>query len=708
MEDSSPAAPAGTLGSPGAADRSRRRGAVVVGVGVVVLAGLAVWHLTRGAATGPAAVDLGNLWDVVRDRATPEARATLTGSRIPRKLAGLLVGASLAVAGALFQTGTRNGLADSSTLGVSAGALLAVSLATTLGWNLTGLPRGSVALVGGLLAAALVFAIATASGATPSRLILTGAAVQITASAATGLILLLDVMAAAGLVFWGQGTLSQFNVTKGLQALPIVLFLVAAATAVGPRLDLLLLGDDNVRALGGHPGRARLATVAVGVVLTAVAVALAGPMAFVGLVAPHLARWLGVTRHRWLLPAAAVWGAVIVVLADGISQSVTATGTIGELPAGLTTALLGAPVLLVLARRAGAGGLDSGSVGTGGSRRPPRLLPLTARRGGWLLVGAAFVGVLVVVTLQSLGTGDTSLGWGQVVDALRGVGDPIAHDIVVADRLPRALVSILAGASFAVAGAVLQAVGRNPLAEPTVLGISGGAAVASLALLIAFPQVPAGALPLAAFAGGTLALVVVAVVAWRGGLAPERLLLVGVAVSAIGKSIGDLLVITSGPQLTQALVWLVGSTYGRTMTDVAALAPWTLTLIPLLWIAGRQLDLLALGDDAPRALGVHLDPTRIALLAAAVLLTSASIATVGAMGFIGLVGPHLARTVAGNDHRRLIPLAAVSGAAMVVVADLIGRTVIAPRQIPSGLVAALLGTPLFLLLLWRSGRRAPA
>ncbi len=662
---------------------------LVVGGGVVALALVAAWHLTQGDA----GLGLPDVWATVRGTASPQVDGIVTGSRGPRALAGVIVGVSLATAGVLFQTGTRNPLAESATLGVNGGAWLAVVTAEVLGLQLVGFVRGGTALVGGLIAAALVLALTAVAGATPARMVLNGTAVHLATVALAGLLLLRDEQRASGLFFWGQGTLVQANADKGLQMLPVVVVVAAIAVLLGPRLDLLRLDDDSARALGLHPTAERLGAIGVGVLLSAVAVAVAGPLAFVGLVTPHLVRRTGIVRHRMLVPAAAVWAAVLVLAADGAVQAVRSRALFSELPAGVAIALVGAPFLLVLARRIPATGLGGHVAAVGRSRRVDR----SRRRPGGAL--ALATGSLLMAMAAGLAWGEVSLPLGDVLAAVTGGGEQLGRDLVLQDRLPRVLVAALAGAALAVAGTVVQAVGRNPLAEPHLLGISGGASVAALGLLVLVPAAPVSLVPVAAFLGALLALGAVLAVTWTGGLPPERLLLVGVAMAAFTSALVSLLVVLSGPQIAQALVWITGSTYARDMGDVTALVGWPLVLVPALWLLSRPLDLLALGDEAPRALGLPLDRMRVGLLVAAVLLAAAAVANVGAIGFIGLIAPHWARGVTGNRHRWLIPLSAALGALLLVLADLVGRTVDAPRSIPSGLVVALLGAPAFLVLL---------
>ncbi|MFP5378086.1 MAG: iron chelate uptake ABC transporter family permease subunit, partial [Acidimicrobiia bacterium] len=461
---------------------------------------------------------------------------------------------------------------------------------------------------------------------------------------------------------------------------------------LGRRLDVLGLGDATAGGLGVRPGLTRAAAAGTAVALTAGAVAIAGPIGFVGLLGPHAVRRLGVTGTRRLVAVSAVWGAAALVVADLVTQLVGGNGLVTALPTGAVTALLGAPLLVGVARSLPAG---------------PAAPPLAVR---WGLPYPAVVGgalaLVAALVLAGLVLGDLAVSPGDVVAALAGRADALVERVVVDIRLPRVAVATLAGASLAAGGVVLQAVTRNPLADPLLLGVSGGAEVGALGLLFLVDDPPAGLVAGAAFAGAVAVLSLVLAASWRRGLAPDRLALVGVGAAAFTAAVVTLLVVRHQLRLAQALVWLAGSTYARDAGDVRLLALWPLAVVPLLWLMGRHLDLLALGDAAARSLGVRADATRVAGLLLGCVLAAAAVASVGTVGFVGLLAPHLARPLAGPGHRRLLPAAALVGAALVVAADLVGRVAFAPREVPAGLVVAVVGSPLFLGVLWRTRARA--
>ncbi len=268
---------------------------------------------------------------------------------------------------------------------------------------------------------------------------------------------------------------------------------------------------------------------------------------------------------------------------------------------------------------------------------------------------------------------------------------------------------MLAGAALAVAGTTVQAVCRNPLAEPGILGITAGAGLGAVSLLTFVPLAGVWAVSGVAGLGAMLAFALVYGAAWRGGLSSDRLVLIGFGAWQGGMAMITFMIVAFDPWNTgKALTWLSGSTYGRTATQVLPVAIALLVLTPAVVAARRELDLMTLDDDTPRVLGVRLERTRLIALGAAALLTSTAVSAVGVIGFVGLVAPHAARALVGGRHTRVLPVAALLGAALVSLADTLGRTVIAPAQIPAGLVTAMIGTPYFVWLLWRSRAATPS
>ncbi len=318
----------------------------------------------------------------------------------------------------------------------------------------------------------------------------------------------------------------------------------------------------------------------------------------------------------------------------------------------------------------------------------PRLLFATL---GMLALGAGMI---------ALASGSAELGFREVLLSLLGDGSPQAERLVVGLRLPRAMTAFGVGGLLAVAGVLMQVLLKNPLAEPYILGTSGGAAVAALAAMMV--GMGAFAIDLAAFGGALGAtLLVFSIAQGSGSWTPARLLLTGVVLAAGFSAATTLLLALSPDQnLRGMLFWLMGD------LNYAYAPGQSLTLLAVVTAAGiataRHLNVLARGDLQAAIVGLPVGAFRLGVFAVTSLATAISVTTVGVIGFIGLVVPHLIRIVAGSDHRIVVPASALAGGVLLVVADTLARTVLAPRQLPVGALTAALGVPLFLILMSRS------
>jgi ferric hydroxamate transport system permease protein len=613
--------------------------------------------------------------------------------RLPRAAAGIIAGCCLAAAGVCFQAVTRNPLAEPGTVGINAGATLAIAITLAFVPIHLGSFTIVVAFVGAIAAALLVWGIASLIGMTPLRLVLAGMAVTLVLASVTAAIELVRENATAGLFFWGAGSLVQ----DGWSSPRLTAILGAAgilvALGIGRSIDVSLLGDDQAGALGLRAKRMRLGAGLLGAFLAAVAVTVVGPFAFVGFVAPHFARLAGVRKTVPLILVSSVLGGCLILAADVLTRIVLG-GSGGEVPAGVFTALLGTPVLIALARGL-RGDLEIGVSAPGTSvGRSPSLLtyPLIAV-------------LLVASMIAGLAWGDLELGPAEVVRALVSSGDPLT-ELVVNLRWPRVVAAALSGACLGVSGAVLQGVVRNPLAGPEIVGVTGGASAAAVSVLVLYPGLGADAVPPAALVGGIV--VLGAVLVASGGLraTPARLALVGLGVSAACAGFVSLMAAQASVRVTLAVQWLAGTTYGRTEADVLRILVPAAILLPIAWAFARRIDVLGLGDDAAHSLGMHVGLTRTLLLGLGAALGSIAVATVGAVAFVGLLGPHAARLLSGGANRRVVPMTALLGALLVTVADVLGRSVFAPHEIPTGVVVALLGAPYLCAVLWFSRRTA--
>jgi ferric hydroxamate transport system permease protein len=682
---------------PNARVRPGRLLAAVV-VALVAAGIMAALHLTQGTA----AVDAGSLWRLATGQGTDLAAAVVIDSRIPRLLAGVLVGVALGVAGAVLQSVARNALASPDTLAVNAGAHLALVATAAFGLSLAAMPRAGLAFVGGLAAAALVLVISAGSGSGPTRLVLAGSAMALALNALTMVLLLLKAEETGSLYAWGSGSLAQIGLANVTQMAPVVVVGVVGMALLARRLDILSLGDDAAAVLGVHVRGVRLLAVLGSVLLSAAAVTVAGPVGFVGLCAPALVRLSaraapGVLRHRMLLPMSAITGVVVTLGAEVVLRAFLGAQAGVEVPTGVVTSLFGAVLLVALACRF----RDSGPSRQASAARSTRL----RSRRGFLVTGAITVAVTIAAVIGGLLVGDTMLLTGDIANWAMGRAGPIVS-FVLDTRVPRVLAAVFAGAALAVSGVLVQAVSRNPLGEPGVLGVTGGAGVAAVWVITVAPQAGIWVVAGAAGLGAAVASFVVFGLAARGGMASDRLVLIGIGVSAGSTALITVIVVLTDPyNAIKALTWLSGSTYGRTLPQVLPVAVVLLLVIPVLVRSRRDLDLLTLDDDTPQVLGLRLLPRRLTLLVVSALLTASAVSAVGVMAFVGLIAPHMARAFVGSSHARVLPMAALVGAVVVLVADTIGRTVIAPAQLPAGLLTALLGTPYFVWLLSRSRAR---
>ncbi|MFE1364704.1 FecCD family ABC transporter permease [Streptomyces anulatus] len=330
---------------------------------------------------------------------------------------------------------------------------------------------------------------------------------------------------------------------------------------------------------------------------------------------------------------------------------------------------------------------------------PPRTPRLSRRAAST----AAAVLALLLAVLLSLAVGARSIPPGEVLDVLLHGGHSDAAEVIRAMRVPRTLIGLMVGAALALAGTVLQGITRNPIADPGILGISQGASVA-VVVAIAF----AGVHTLTgyvwfAFVGAALASVAVYAIAagGRGGATPVKLALGGAAINALLVSVTVGILTTNAAALDEFRFWQVGSIAGRESDVVQQVWPFLLVGVVLVLSVARGLDALALGEDVAKGLGQNVAAVRIVGGIGATVLTGVGVAAAGPIAFIGLAVPHIARAVVGNDHRWVLPMAALIGPVMLLVSDVVGRIVFPPSEVPAGVMTALIGVPFLVALVRR-------
>ncbi len=313
--------------------------------------------------------------------------------------------------------------------------------------------------------------------------------------------------------------------------------------------------------------------------------------------------------------------------------------------------------------------------------------------------------VVLAGIVANVGYGEYPIGPLDVVRTVLGmeVGDGYYDFIVNTLRLPRALAALLVGGALAISGAILQGLTRNPLAAPDIVGVNAGAGLAAVTLIVVLPSVPAAFVPPAAFGGAFVVAALLYALAWKGHSSPIRLILIGVGLGAVATALTTVMIVFGDIyQVSQALIWLTGSVYGRSWEEIWPLLPWLVVFVPLAFLHSRHLNALNLGDDVAKGLGARVELVRGVLLLASVALAASAVATAGTIGFVGLMAPHIARMLVGPSHGGLLPVSAMTGGALVVLSDLVGRTLFAPIEIPCGIITSAVGAPFFLYLLYRS------
>jgi len=326
-----------------------------------------------------------------------------------------------------------------------------------------------------------------------------------------------------------------------------------------------------------------------------------------------------------------------------------------------------------------------------------------------IIVATILFLLTILLFLVSTGMGDMKISLIEVINVLLGKGEKMHVLVIQSFRLPRIIIAVLVGTALAIAGGILQGIVRNPLASPDILGITGGASVAVVLFLAIFSDknnaltVSIKWMPLAAFIGATVVAFLIYTLAWDHGVSPIKLVLVGIGLFALTQAITTLLMIL-GPiyQASQANIWLTGTVYGSNWENVKVLAPWTLILLIITFVSSRHLNIQELGDAVATGVGSRVNRQRFILLLLSTGLTGGAVAFAGGIGFVGLLAPHIARRLVGSAFGALLPVSALIGAILVMLADLIGRTMFGATEIPAGVFTAAIGAPYFIYLLFKN------
>ncbi|MBX0356768.1 iron ABC transporter permease [Halobacillus sp. Nhm2S1] len=654
------------------------------GGGTALLCLLTFIHINQGNVEIPLGVVVESIFNP-QDTLQHHTVRTL---RMPRAVMGIIAGGALAVSGVILQTVTKNPLSSASTLGIHSGTYFAVVVTTIF------LPAAMVgngimtAFLGGILTFLFVYVLSGGSDATPVRMVLAGMIVTFLFSALTSVLQIFYENETQGLFLWGSGTLIQNDWDGVTFSLPVIIVGVVVTLIYSSKLDTLTLGDDVATALGQNVRSVKVVNIIAAVLLTSVTVSIVGPIGFVGLVAPHLIKLIGYRAHLPLILGSFLWGGNLLLLADVLARVIDPS--FNELPVGAITALVGSPWLIWLVMRMKrTGSQDSGAIMAGknsASLSMKKLLPV-------------LLAVITVTLLVSLASGNYGFEPLVTYNAFFGEANTFLQSLIIDLRLPRALVALFSGAILAVSGLIFQGVLRNPLADPSVIGITSGAGVGALMTMYWF-SVSAVWIPVGAMAGAFVFFIVVMALGAKAEFQPTVLALLGIGMSAFGSALIQIMVVQADIGVASALTWLSGTTYAKGWSELLQYLLWPVLLfIPLLAFYIKTLDVLSLGDDTAKGLGLHVVNVRFQMALIATLLVACSVAAVGSIGFVGLIAPHLARLLVGSVNQKLLPVTMLIGGALLVVADLFSRTLLAPNEIPSGILVALIGAPYFLWLM---------
>jgi ferric hydroxamate transport system permease protein len=598
----------------------------------------------------------------------------------PRLFSTLICGAALAIAGLLMQQVLRNPLASPTTLGVASGASFSLMMATLYAPWLIELSYSLVAMAGGLIAMGIVFTLSWRRALSPTIVVISGLILNLYFGAFSSVLLIMNQEKLAGLMIWGAGSLVQTGWDNVFYLTPRIFVLILIAFLFVKPLTLLQLSESGAKSLGVSLAKLRVICLGLAVLLTSLVVATVGIIGFIGLAAPAITRLIGV--HR-LLPKFLVSmfiGALLLTLTDLTIQHLPGLMSI-MLPTGAATAALGAPLMLwLLPKLAMRNQTHTETVLTRHSEQGRYLSKYTI----WIILSSLVIGLFL---FSSLSIGNH--GWSWIFTT---------QDWSVLDwRLPRLLAAILAGTMLATAGTIIQRLSGNPMASPEVIGISSGTALGVIAALFSGLSTNLLGMYIGGLIGALCAVSLIILLNRKSGFQPEKVLLTGVAITALMGAVQTIVLAGGDPRSYQLLAWLAGTTYYVTADALIPLVSVTFILLTITFICHRWLDILPLGEATARALGMNVSRSRMLLLLLVSGLTVSATLVVGPLSFIGLMAPHLARLLGFSRAKEHLIASILVGSTLMLFSDWLGRQVLYPQDIPTGMVASIIGG---LYLMW--------
>ncbi|HRL20304.1 MAG TPA: Fe(3+)-hydroxamate ABC transporter permease FhuB [Alcaligenes sp.] len=604
------------------------------------------------------------------------AQLLLSQSWWPRLAVALLAGGGLALCGELLQLLLRNPLASDHTLGVASGASLCVMLATLYAPQLLLSGPEWIAMAGAALTLLLVCGMGWQRALNPVTLVVTGMTLNLLMGGLSMMLLMFNHEQLSGLLIWGAGSLAQQGWGSAQDLVVRVLLAGSAVLLLIRPLQLMSLDDAALRGLGISVRFMRFYGLGIAVFLAGSLVSHVGVIGFIGLSAPAVMRLAGAVSFQSRLPLSILFGALLLASADQAVQIMGAS-TQAFVPTGAMTALFGVPLLLWLLTRL--------PPSTQAVLNPTGMLGKPCRRPVHRFFWLSMALVLAVGLAASLG--QRGQGWQWL---------SLDHAAILEWRLPRTIAALCSGVMLALAGTILQRTTGNALASPELLGVSSSSAILLVVGVFVLDQ--PGYLSLAGMAllGALLALALIIGLNRRNGFSTHGVILTGVALGAAYEALRSLLLADADPRGQQVTAWLAGSTYYVTAFASLLLLALLLIAVPLARASSRWLDILPLGGATAQSLGVPLKKARLSLLLLAAGMSALATLVVGPLSFVGLMAPHLARTLGFNHARRQLQAAALIGGLLMVLADWLGRQILFPYEIPAGLIASVLGAIYFL------------
>jgi ferric hydroxamate transport system permease protein len=609
---------------------------------------------------------------------TDIGQVTVLFSLLPRFVVAIFSGLMLGLSSTILQQVMRNPLAEPGTLGIFSGARLGVAVAMLWFPALFYFGFTLPALLGASLTIGLVLALSARCHFSPLNLVLNGLVLTLCMDALTTMLILAHFEELGELITWQAGSLTQDN-----WHVAILLATCLAATWVSASwlcrpLTMLGLEEVSARALGISPARLRSLALLVAIVPAVFVVSQLGVIGFIGLAGAGLSQASGARRFKDRLLAAPLISAGLLLVTDQALQLLSA---LIEIPVGAVTAILGAPMLIWLLGRV--------KNGPAAHRQSDLRVHRHSPRRSLLVVAFALVlAALVAVTVGRLPEGwhlATGANW---IDLLQW-------------RLPRTVAAASAGAMLAMAGCLMQRMTGNALASPELMGISSGAALLMIPVVFLLPPLDRTQTMFLATLGCLLFLVFTLRVARRSAFMPEKLLLNGVAITALAGSVISVSVLFGDIRVTRMLGWMSGSTYSVRPGDATVAIVVLLAFLTLLPFVRRWLVIVPLGASAATSVGLPLAKARLMMLLMTAGLTGTATMIVGPLSFAGLIAPQLARMIGLRKPGAQMVGAALLGATLLVVSDWIGRTIAFPWEVPAGLVSMVIGAVFYGLLLVR-------